>query len=114
MDATSLYNRPSMPHQPVPLTIICTLPKGHSTYLILATDPPKSVAFLTRELRTVPRGTYYPGKKSIEEQHVVACLRALRYLTGITFSAKTAAQLTDDEKQFLDFRNEMHDNNPTH
>lgn len=76
--------------------------------------PRESVQLLIAELHPVARKTYYPGKKPNDERHVVAVLHALRYLTGTTFSAKTKVKLTDDERQFLDFDKEMHDQNPSH
>ena len=80
----------------------------------LAEHPREAVAMLVANLHPIARKAYYPGTKTTDSRHVIACLRALRYLTGKTFTAKTNARLTEDEKQFLDFNTEMHDVNPTH
>lgn len=69
---------------------------------------------LVSQLHTIPRKTYYEHSKTDCSRHVVACLRALRYLTGISFTASTKSKLSDDERQFLDFDKEMHDANPSH
>ncbi|SRR5579885_3338643 len=73
-----------------------------------------AAAILVRELHPIKRQTYYEGGKTAESKHIIACLRALRYLTGQTFSAKTKSHLSEDERQFLDFDKEMHDDNPSH
>lgn len=80
----------------------------------LATDPQQSVRLLVAELHPIRRKTYFESKKTKECRHVIACLRALHYLAGFTFSSPSAETLTDDEKQFLDFRIRMHDENPGH
>lgn len=80
----------------------------------LATNPRFAVRMLIDQLHPIARKAYYPDHKTADSQHVIACLRALRYLTGVTFSAPTEEKLTDDEKQFLDFKHEMHDANPEH
>jgi hypothetical protein len=81
---------------------------------LLATDPQQSTRLLIVELHPIPRKTYFEATKTPESKHVIACLRALHYLTGTTFSATSTAKLSDDEKQFLDFHNQMHDDNPGH
>jgi hypothetical protein len=80
----------------------------------LRQDPHAAVRLLVAELHPIPRKLYYEHMKTQQSNHVISCLRALHYLTGLTFSAKTASRLTDDERQFLDFDKEMHDSNPTH
>ena len=80
----------------------------------IGTDPHRAVGLLVAELHVIPRRAYYEKDKTRESRHVIACLRALRFLTGSTFSAKTKAALSSDEKQFLDFKKEMHDENPDH
>ena len=80
----------------------------------LADDPHASVALLVSELHPIPCKVYYNIKKTEESQHVINCLRALRYLTGLTFTAKTSQVLADDARQFLDFNKQMHDDNPEH
>jgi hypothetical protein len=69
---------------------------------------------LIEELHPIPRKAYYPSGKTDESRHVLNCLRALRYLTGKTFSATTKEKLTPDESQFLDFNTKMHAVNPGH
>lgn len=81
---------------------------------VLAATPHAAVAILVAQLRPIARKAYYPNKIPAEARHVISCLRALHYLTGITFSAKTKCSLTDDEKQFLDFDTQMHVANPEH
>ncbi|MBS1992791.1 MAG: hypothetical protein JSS83_19875 [Cyanobacteria bacterium SZAS LIN-3] len=81
---------------------------------LLAQDPHRSVALLVAELHPIARRTYFEGKKPTGERHVVGCLRALRYITGRTFVAATGSALSADEKQFLDFDQDMHDSNPSH
>ena len=80
----------------------------------LVKDPHLSVALLIKELHPIERKAYFENKKTAESRHILYCLRALHYLTGNTFSAKTKFKLTDDEKQFLDFNTQMHDTNPSH
>ena len=81
---------------------------------LLAKSPELAVPLLAEELHPIKRGKYLEGKKNADALHVFACLRALRFLTGRTFSATTNAELNYDEKQFLDFDKEMHDENPSH
>jgi hypothetical protein len=81
---------------------------------LLKSDPHKSVALLVAELHLVPHKVYYQQKKTKDSRHVISCLRALRFLTRQTFTATSIQHLTDDEKQFLDFKNQMHDDNPGH
>lgn len=80
----------------------------------LAYDVHSSVEFLVSELHTIPRKVYYEQAKTAQSRHVIACLRALRYLTGLTYSATTNSKLSDDDRQFLDFDKQMHDANPSH
>jgi hypothetical protein len=80
----------------------------------LQKDPHEAVALLVMELHPIVRKTYYPDHRTADSEHIICCLRALHYLTGITFSAKTNLKLNDDEKQFLDFKTQMHDANPDH
>jgi len=88
--------------------------KPFAGFDLLAQDPHKSVDLLVFELRPIPRGRYAVGKKTPQELHMLGCFRALRYLTGVSFSARTSARLSDDESQFLDFDKQMHDSNPSH
>lgn|GEM_PF-2932708 len=81
---------------------------------LLAQEPREAVSMLVSELHSIPRGHYTEGKKTPAEKHIVGCLRALHYLTGVTYSAPSRAKLTADEKQFLDFDKQMHDSNPDH
>jgi hypothetical protein len=81
---------------------------------LLAANPHLAAKLLTKELHQIPRKTYYPSEKTEESRHVLNCLRALRYLTGKTFSASTKEKLAPDESQFLDFNTEMRDANPGH
>jgi hypothetical protein len=67
---------------------------------------------LIDELHPIARKAYYPAAKTRNSEHVIYCLRALRYLTGITFAATTKSKLTEEEKQFLNFNKEMYDFNP--
>jgi len=80
----------------------------------LELNPHKAVELLVGQLRVIPRRTYFEKNKTRESRHVIGCLRALRYLTGLTFSAKTNTVLSSDEKQFLDFKKEMRDANADH
>jgi len=80
----------------------------------LRSNPHVAASLLVAQLHPILRKAYYPDHRTKDSQHVICCLRALRYLTGITFSAKTNEKLSDDEKQFLDFKTEMHDTNPEH
>jgi hypothetical protein len=81
---------------------------------LLQEHPHQAVALLVAELHPIPRKMYYEKAKTKNSRHVISCLRALHYLTGLTFSAVSAARLTDDERQFLDFKDQMHDANPGH
>jgi hypothetical protein len=81
---------------------------------LLAANSHLAAKLLIKELHPIPRKTYYPSGKTEESRHVLNCLRALRYLTGKTFSAATKQKLRPDESQFLDFNTEMHDANPGH
>ncbi len=77
-------------------------------------DRHTAIKLLIGELHPVKSRTYYPSSTPEEVRHVIACLRALHYLTGLTFSAETRSRLNDDQRQFVDFKNQMHDDNPTH
>jgi hypothetical protein len=81
---------------------------------LLAQDPYEAVTLLVKELHPIARRAYFEDKKTDQSRHVIACLRALRYITGRTFSVTTKAKLNDSERQFLDFDKEMHDSNPSH
>jgi hypothetical protein len=81
---------------------------------ILARSPRQASVLLVGQLHTLKRGLYYPSQRTDQTRHVLACLRALHYLSGRTFAAPTAAKLSDDERQFLDFDQQMHDTNPLH
>ncbi len=81
---------------------------------LLEKSPHQAVELLVQELHPIKRGAYFENKKTEQSRHVLACLRALRYITGRSFSVPTRSKLSDDEKQFLDFDKEMHDNNPGH
>jgi hypothetical protein len=81
---------------------------------ILAKDRHVATYLLVAELRPIPRKIYYESSKTKNSRHVIACLRALRYLTGSTFTARTKKRLSVDERQFLDFKNELYDVNPDH
>jgi hypothetical protein len=72
------------------------------------------VPLLVEQLHTLPRRTYFKTSKTAQSRHVIACLRALHYISGKTFSAATKANLSDDERQFLDFAKAMGDSNPGH
>jgi hypothetical protein len=81
---------------------------------VLQSRPHIAVKLLVLQLHTIPRKMYYEQNKSKDVRHVIGCLRALHYLTGASFTATSAIKLSDDEKQFLDFRLQMHDENPGH
>ena len=81
---------------------------------VLATAPQRSVPLLVEQLHPLPRRTYFTTSKTAQSRHVIACLRALHYISGKTFSAETKAKLSDDERQFLDFAKTMGDSNPDH
>jgi len=81
---------------------------------LLAQEPHEAVALLVKELHPIAHRTYFEGNKTNQSNHVIACLRALRYISGRTFSVTTKAKLNDGERQFLDFDKEMHDSNPSH
>jgi len=81
---------------------------------VLKTDQHAAVTFLVGELHPIPRKVYFERTKTKDARHIVSCLQALHYLTGLTFTAGTESRLTDDETQFLDFSNAMHDSNPDH
>ncbi len=81
---------------------------------VLQSRPHIAVRLLVLQLHTIPRKMYYERNKSKDVLHLIGCLRALHYLTGASFTATSATQLSDDEKQFLDFKLQMHDENPGH
>ncbi|MBU6452069.1 MAG: hypothetical protein KGS72_09850 [Cyanobacteria bacterium REEB67] len=81
---------------------------------LLASAPQLTVPLLAAQLRTLPRRTYFTTVKTPESRHVIACLRALHYISGHTFSARTQARLSDDERQFLDFDKTIGDSNAGH
>jgi hypothetical protein len=81
---------------------------------VLQSHPRTAAKLLVQQLQTVPRKMYYERDKSKDARHVIACLRALHYLTGVCFTATSATKLSDDEQQFLDFKLQMHDENPGH
>jgi hypothetical protein len=81
---------------------------------VLNKDPHEAVALLVGQLHPIACRVYYPGKKTKQSEHVINCLRALHYLTGVYFTAKTSLPLTDDQRQFLDFKMRMRDDNPEH
>jgi hypothetical protein len=81
---------------------------------ILAGNSQEAVSLLVAQLHPIQCKVYYPSTNSRSSRHVIGCLRALRYLTGLTFTAKTNSKLSDDQKQFLDFDKQMHDDNPKH
>jgi hypothetical protein len=80
----------------------------------LAREPHEAVALLVGQLHPIDRGPYFENKKTDQSRHVIACLRALHYITGRTFVVTTATRLNDSERQFLDFDKKMHDSNPSH
>jgi hypothetical protein len=81
---------------------------------LLQSNSRAAVRLLVSQLHTIPRKIYFEGAKTKESRHIIACLRALHYLTGLTFAATSAAKLSEDEQQFLDFKDQMHDSNPGH
>jgi hypothetical protein len=81
---------------------------------LLAKQPHEAVALLVEQLHPIARRAYFESKKTNESRHVIACLRALRYITGRTFVVSTKAKLHDDERQFLDFDKAMRDSNSSH
>lgn len=83
-------------------------------FQLLENDPHRSVALLVDELHPIVHKAYFETKKTFASRHMIYCLRALHYITGETFAATTKYKLTDDERQFLDFKTRMHDANPLH
>jgi len=81
---------------------------------LLAQKPHQAVALLVDQLHSIKRGLYYESKKTDQSRHILACLRALHYITGRTFVSATGDRLNDDERQFLDFDKQVHDQNPSH
>lgn len=62
---------------------------------VLAEHPVRSAELLTGLLRPTRRGKYR------QHPRVVWHIRALRFLTGLDFKARTDGRLTADEKNFL-------------
>lgn len=77
-------------------------------------DPRRAVAMLVQQLHPIAAKAYFASRKTKQSEHIVWCLRALHYLTGMTFTAGTRHKLNDQAKQFLDFKDHMHDDNPDH
>jgi hypothetical protein len=63
---------------------------------VFSRHPARSAELLINQLRPARRGKYRNHPK------VVRQIRALRFLTGLDFKARTIQPLTDDEKQFLE------------
>ena len=85
-----------------------------SDLALLQKQPHQAATLLVKELHPIPPKMYYSNVKTEESRHIIACLRALHYLTGLTFTATSSEKLTDDQKQFVDFDKQMHDRNPSH
>lgn len=62
---------------------------------VFSRHPARSTELLVNSLRPTRRGKYRHHPKVIRQ------IRALRFLTGLDFKARTAYPLTDDEKHFL-------------
>lgn len=61
----------------------------------LAQHPARSTELLIKSLRPVRRGKYR------KHPDVIWYIRALRFLTGLDFKARTNGRLNEDEKNFL-------------
>lgn len=62
---------------------------------IFCQHPVRSAELLVNSLRPTRRGKYRNHPKVIRQ------IRALRFMTGLDFKARTAYRLSDDEKHFL-------------
>ena len=73
----------------------------YSKLSLLEKNSSKAVELLIRELKPIPEiGRILPEEvdKYLIQVHVVWCIRALRYLTAIDFTARTNYVFSDSEK----------------
>jgi len=70
----------------------------------LETDPDSAAKYLVAELKPIRSVVRIPPEQAQEyksEVHVIWCIRALRYLFGIEFTARTRHKFKPDEKERL-------------
>ncbi len=79
---------------------------------LLAEKPYQSGCLLIKELRNIPETAIYSNdeEKHKSSMHIIWCIRALRYLTGLDFKGTTKHIFTKqerDRKYWLTLKNEQ-------